>query len=47
VVAFYAFFAPFLGTQVLEYVAIGVYTPVVSGPPVKFSFPHITKVVVP
>ncbi|KAJ1288959.1 hypothetical protein BS78_02G128700 [Paspalum vaginatum] len=28
VVAFYAFFAPFLGTQVLEYVAIGVYTPV-------------------
>ncbi|KAK3129442.1 hypothetical protein QOZ80_6BG0479630 [Eleusine coracana subsp. coracana] len=28
VVAFYAFFAPFLGKQVLEYVAIGVYTPV-------------------
>ncbi|KAL5201872.1 hypothetical protein ABZP36_036226 [Zizania latifolia] len=28
VVAFYAFFAPFLGNQVLEYVAIGVYTPV-------------------
>lgn len=28
VVAFYAFFAPFLGTQALEYVAIGVYTPV-------------------
>ncbi|VAI21205.1 unnamed protein product [Triticum turgidum subsp. durum] len=27
VVAFYAFFAPFLGTQVLEYVAIGIYTP--------------------
>ncbi|XP_020599637.1 probable protein S-acyltransferase 19 [Phalaenopsis equestris] len=31
VVAFYAFFAPFLGKQVLEYVAIGVYTPVVIG----------------
>ncbi|KAK3122393.1 hypothetical protein QOZ80_8BG0668990 [Eleusine coracana subsp. coracana] len=28
VVAFYAFFAPFLGKQVLEYVAIGIYTPV-------------------
>uniref|UniRef100_I1QRB4 S-acyltransferase n=1 Tax=Oryza glaberrima TaxID=4538 RepID=I1QRB4_ORYGL len=28
VVAFYAFFAPFLGKQILEYVAIGVYTPV-------------------
>ncbi|XP_062199224.1 probable protein S-acyltransferase 19 [Phragmites australis] len=28
VVAFYAFFVPFLGKQVLEYVAIGVYTPV-------------------
>ncbi|RLM86995.1 putative protein S-acyltransferase 19 [Panicum miliaceum] len=28
VVAFYAFFAPFLGTQVLEYIVIGVYTPV-------------------
>ncbi|KAM3277704.1 hypothetical protein ACQJBY_045546 [Aegilops geniculata] len=27
VVAFYAFFAPFLGTLVLEYVAIGIYTP--------------------
>ncbi|PUZ52647.1 hypothetical protein GQ55_6G286800 [Panicum hallii var. hallii] len=26
VVAFYAFFAPFLGKQVLEYVAIGTYT---------------------
>lgn len=31
VVAFYAFFAPFLGKQILEYVAIGVYTPVVIG----------------
>ncbi|XP_062195016.1 probable protein S-acyltransferase 20 [Phragmites australis] len=29
VVAFYAFFAPFLGKQVLEYVTIGIYTPVV------------------
>jgi len=47
VVAFYAFFAPFLGPQFLEYVAIGFFTPVVSGPPVKFSFPHITKFVVP
>lgn len=28
VVAFYAFFAPFLGKQVLQYVAIGIYTPV-------------------
>lgn len=28
VVAFYAFFAPFLGNQVLEYVAIGTYTSV-------------------
>uniref|UniRef100_J3MV78 S-acyltransferase n=1 Tax=Oryza brachyantha TaxID=4533 RepID=J3MV78_ORYBR len=28
VVAFYAFFAPFLGKQVLEYVAFGIYTPV-------------------
>ncbi|XP_047047962.1 probable protein S-acyltransferase 19 [Lolium rigidum] len=28
VVAFYAFFAPFLGKQVLEYVAIGIYTPI-------------------
>ncbi|XP_068654141.1 probable protein S-acyltransferase 19 isoform X2 [Aristolochia californica] len=28
VVAFYAFFAPFLGGRVLEYVSIGVYTPV-------------------
>ncbi|PWZ15028.1 putative protein S-acyltransferase 19 [Zea mays] len=27
-VAFYVFFAPFLGKQVLEYIAIGVYTPV-------------------
>ncbi|CAM0952895.1 unnamed protein product [Alopecurus aequalis] len=27
VVSFYAFFAPFLGSQVLEYVAIGIYTP--------------------
>ncbi|KAM0925220.1 hypothetical protein ACQ4PT_004330 [Festuca glaucescens] len=26
--AFYAFFAPFLGTQILKYVAIGIYTPV-------------------
>jgi hypothetical protein len=47
VVAFYAFFAPFLGTQVLEYVVIGVYTPVVSGPLVKFFFLHIAKIVVP
>ncbi|KAI0498977.1 hypothetical protein KFK09_019876 [Dendrobium nobile] len=31
VVAFYAFFAPFLGKQILEYVAIGIYTPVVIG----------------
>lgn len=29
VVAFYAFFAPFLGKQILEYVAISIYTPVV------------------
>ncbi|KAG9438958.1 hypothetical protein H6P81_019123 [Aristolochia fimbriata] len=29
VVAFYAFFAPFLGGRILEYVSIGVYTPVV------------------
>uniref|UniRef100_A0A0D9XAS5 S-acyltransferase n=1 Tax=Leersia perrieri TaxID=77586 RepID=A0A0D9XAS5_9ORYZ len=29
VVAFYAFFAPFLGKQVLEYVAFGIYSPVV------------------
>ncbi|CAO2207560.1 unnamed protein product [Urochloa humidicola] len=28
VVAFYAFFAPFLGKKILEYVAIGTYTPV-------------------
>uniref|UniRef100_A0A0E0LXW0 S-acyltransferase n=1 Tax=Oryza punctata TaxID=4537 RepID=A0A0E0LXW0_ORYPU len=28
VVAFYAFFAPFLGKQVLEYVAFSIYTPV-------------------
>ncbi|KAF0898379.1 hypothetical protein E2562_007222 [Oryza meyeriana var. granulata] len=28
VVAFYAFFAPFLGKEVLEYVAFGIYTPV-------------------
>ncbi|WOK94743.1 hypothetical protein Cni_G03448 [Canna indica] len=28
VVAFYAFFAPFLGKPVYEYVAVGVYTPV-------------------
>ncbi|WVZ91725.1 hypothetical protein U9M48_037858 [Paspalum notatum var. saurae] len=28
VVAFYVFFAPFLGKQVLEYVAIGIYSPV-------------------
>ncbi|TVU04574.1 hypothetical protein EJB05_47690 [Eragrostis curvula] len=28
VVAFYAFFAPFLGKKILEYVAIGIYTPV-------------------
>ncbi|KAI4973298.1 probable protein S-acyltransferase 19 [Hordeum vulgare subsp. vulgare] len=28
VVAFYAFFAPFLGKQILEYVAVGIYTPV-------------------
>lgn len=28
IVAFYAFFAPFLGKQILEYVAISVYTPV-------------------
>ncbi|KAG8087666.1 hypothetical protein GUJ93_ZPchr0010g11259 [Zizania palustris] len=28
VIAFYAFFAPFLGKQVLGYVAIGIYTPV-------------------
>ncbi|ONM20947.1 Chaperonin 60 subunit alpha 2 chloroplastic [Zea mays] len=28
VVAFYAFFVPFLGKQVVEYIAIGVYTPV-------------------
>uniref|UniRef100_A0A0D3H342 S-acyltransferase n=1 Tax=Oryza barthii TaxID=65489 RepID=A0A0D3H342_9ORYZ len=28
VVAFYAFFAPFLGKQVLEYIAFGIYTPV-------------------
>ncbi|KAL6661985.1 hypothetical protein ACP70R_001369 [Stipagrostis hirtigluma subsp. patula] len=28
VVAFYTFFAPFLGKQFLEYVAIGIYTPV-------------------
>ncbi|KAF3789092.1 putative protein S-acyltransferase 19 [Nymphaea thermarum] len=28
VVAFYAFFAPFLGKNVFEYVAMGVYTPV-------------------
>lgn len=27
VVSFYAFFAPFLGKQVFEYVAIGIYTP--------------------
>jgi len=32
VVAFYAFFAPFLGKKVLEYVAIGTYTFVVSQP---------------
>jgi hypothetical protein len=32
VVAFYAFFSPFLGDKVLEYVAIGIYTPVVSLP---------------
>ena len=30
VVAFYAFFAPFLGKKVLEYVAIGTYTFMVS-----------------
>lgn len=29
VVAFYAFFAPFLGGQILEYVSMAVYTPVV------------------
>ncbi|KAM0883309.1 hypothetical protein ACQ4PT_031727 [Festuca glaucescens] len=28
VAAFYTFFAPFLGTQILKYVAIGIYTPV-------------------
>ncbi|CAM0911663.1 unnamed protein product [Alopecurus aequalis] len=28
VVAFYAFFAPFLGKQIFEYVAVGIYTPV-------------------
>ncbi|CAN6481544.1 unnamed protein product [Victoria cruziana] len=28
VVAFYAFFAPFLGKNIFEYVAMGVYTPV-------------------
>ncbi|KAG0478056.1 hypothetical protein HPP92_012775 [Vanilla planifolia] len=28
VVAFYAFFAPFLGEKFLEYLAIGIYTPV-------------------
>jgi hypothetical protein len=32
VIAFYAFFAMFLGKQVLEYVVIGVYTAVVSLP---------------
>ncbi|KAL5977487.1 hypothetical protein ACLOJK_021834 [Asimina triloba] len=29
VIAFYAFFAPFLGGQILEYAAIAIYTPVV------------------
>jgi hypothetical protein len=32
VIAFYAFFAPFLGKQVLGYVVIGIYTAVVSLP---------------
>ncbi|KAM0883308.1 hypothetical protein ACQ4PT_031727 [Festuca glaucescens] len=31
VAAFYTFFAPFLGTQILKYVAIGIYTPVILG----------------
>ncbi|XBI83722.1 hypothetical protein VPH35_092192 [Triticum aestivum] len=30
VFAFYAFFAPFLGTQVPEYVAVGIYTPMIG-----------------
>jgi len=40
VVAFYAFFAPFLGKQVLEYVAIGTYTFMVSSQtaPALYSF---------
>lgn len=28
VIAFYAFFAPFLGKKILEYLAVGIYTPV-------------------
>ena len=40
VVAFYAFFAPFLGKQVLEYAAIGTYTFMVSSQtaPALYSF---------
>jgi hypothetical protein len=46
VVAFYAFFAPFLGKQILEYVAIGVYTPVVSLPNGLYLCPSYLKRVI-
>lgn len=39
-VAYYAFFAPFLGTEIYEYVAIGVYSVLVRTIKAYFFFLH-------
>ena len=39
--AFYVFFAPFLGRKLFQYIAIGLYTPLVSPFHVTYLFVHI------
>lgn len=37
-IAFYAFFAPFLGKDIYEYIAIGIYSSLVSVNEAHYSF---------
>lgn len=40
-IAYYAFFAPFLGNDIFEYVAFGVYSLLVSNYPIRLYVPFV------